>query len=220
MCSCNIKMVQSSNASCGEGGGGAVRCAMLAHVLAVLLAADPAAWERVSVVDGVTIEQRPVADSRFVELRFTTTSDKTPASLCAAAFGDGSFDPQEPDLKSRKVVESSADERLTYDQITPPLVSNRDYLVRARVSREPGDACRMTFEAASHPDYPPIDGWVRITKLRGYWRFEPKDGKTSFTYVVFSDPGGAIPPFMAEGSRRTLGVKWVKLIEGRGKRAP
>jgi hypothetical protein len=192
---------------------------MYPPLVSMLLSAAPADWERVSIVDGVTIEQRAVADSKFVELRFTTTSDKTPASLCAAAFGDGKFDPQEPDLKARKLVSEGADERLTYDQITPPLVNNRDYLVRAKVTHEPGGACRMTFEASSHPDYPPVDGWVRLTKLRGYWLFEPRDGKTAFTYVVFSDPGGAIPPFIAEGSRRTLGVKWVKMIDARGKRA-
>lgn len=193
---------------------------MMFHTLMLLLAAEPAAFEKVTVIDGVTIEQRPVSDSKFVELRFTTVSDKTPESLCAAAFGDGKFDPQEPDLKARKLISESADERLTYDQITPPLVSNRDYVVKVRRTRE-GASCRMTFEAASHPDYPPLDGWVRITKLRGSWLFEPKgDGKTAFTYVVFSDPGGAIPPFIAEGSRRTLGVKWVKMIDSRGTKAP
>lgn len=192
---------------------------MILRTVMMILAAEPAAWEKVTVIDGVTVEQRPVSDSKFVELRFTTLSDKTPESLCAAAFGDGKFDPAEPDLKARKLLSESADDRLTYDQITPPMVSNRDYVVKVRRTRD-GASCRMTFEASSHPDHPPIDGWVRITKLRGYWNFEPKDGKTAFTYVVFSDPGGAIPPFIAEGSRRTLGVKWVKMIDSRGTRAP
>jgi len=192
---------------------------MLLRAVMLVLAADETAFEKVTVIDGVTVEQRSVTGSKFVELRFTTTTDKTPQSLCDAAFGDGKFDPQEPDLKSRKILTESENERVTYDQITPPMVSNRDYVVKARRVRD-GESCRMIFESSTEPAVPTVEGWVRVTKLRGYWLFEPEGGKTRLTYVVFTDPGGAIPPFLAEGSRRTFGVKWVKMIESRGKKAP
>lgn len=189
---------------------------MTSLIAALLLAGVD--YERVSETDGITIEQRSMAGSKFVELRFTTVSDKSPRSLCDAAFGDGKFDPQEPDLKARTVLQESADERVTYEQITPPIVSNRDYVVRARRILE-GPSCRMTFEAANELGPKVPDGWVRVTKLRGYWLFEPLEGgKTKLTYVVFSDPGGSLPPFMVEGNRRKLGVNWVKMIEARGKK--
>jgi hypothetical protein len=188
---------------------------MLSALLVAVLSAEPA-YEKVDEADGITIEQRPVAGSKFVELRFTTTSDKTPKSLCAAVFGDGKFDPEEPDLKARTVVSESEDERVTYDEITPPVVSNRDYVVRVRRAWE-GAACRLTFEAVTDVGPAPKDGWVRITKLKGFWRFEPDEGgKTRFTYVVFSDPGGSLPAFLVEGNRRKLGLRWVKMIEARG----
>ncbi|MDX2008920.1 MAG: START domain-containing protein [Myxococcaceae bacterium] len=189
---------------------------MIQLALVAILSAEPA-WEKVGETDGVTIEQRPVAGSQFVELRFSLITDKTPKSLCDAAFGDGKFDPQEPDLKARTVLSEAADERVTYEEITPPVVSNRDYVVRARRSWE-GPACRMTFEALNEGGPRPKDGWVRITKVRGFWLFEPTDnGKTRLTYVVFSDPAGSIPPFLVEGNRRKLGVRWVKMIDSRGK---
>lgn len=192
---------------------------MIATLIAALLAAEPA-YEKVSETDGITIEQRPVAGSKFVELKFTKATDKTPRSLCDAAFGDGKFDAAEPDLKSRAILQESADERVTYEQITPPIVSNRDYVVRARRLTE-GTACRMTFEAANELGPKPPDGWVRVSKLKGHWLFEPLEGgKTRLTYVVFTDPGGSIPPFLVEGNRRKLGVNWVKMIESRGKTAP
>jgi hypothetical protein len=190
---------------------------MLSVFLVTVLAADPA-FEKFGESDGVTIEQRPVAGSPFVELRFSMVTDKTPKSLCDAAFGDGKFDPQEPDLKARTILSESADERVTYEEITPPVVSNRDYVVRAKRSWE-GAACRMAFESANELGPKPKDGWVRITKLKGFWLFEPVEGgKTRLTYVVFSDPAGAIPPFLVEGNRRKLGVRWVKMIESRGVR--
>lgn len=188
---------------------------MIALLLQLALAAD-AEWEKAGETDGITIEQRPVTGSKFVELRFTKLSDKTPRSLCDAAFGDGKFDPQEPDLKARTILQESADERVTYEQITPPIVSNRDYVVRARRVVE-GASCRMIFEAANELGPKPPDGWVRITKVRGFWLFEPAEGgKTKLTYVILSDPGGSIPAFLVEGNRKKLGVNWVKMIDSRG----
>lgn len=192
---------------------------MIATVLSLLLATEPA-YEKVSDSEGVTIEQRGVAGSKFVELRFTLVTDKSPRSLCDAVFGDGKFDPDEPDLKSRQVLQESEHERVTYDQIAPPVVSNRDYVVRVRRTIE-GASCRLTFEAANELGPKVPDGWVRVTKLKGHWLFEPTDaGQTRLTYVVFSDPGGSLPPFMVEGSRRKLGLRWVRLIEARGKKEP
>lgn len=190
---------------------------MIQLALLALLSAEPT-WEKVGETDGVTIEQRAVPGSKFAELRFTLLSSKTPKSLCDAAFGDGKFDPEEPDLKSRTILSEGPDERVTYEEITPPVVSNRDYVVRARRSWE-GAACRMTFEAATDVGPKPKDGWVRITRLKGHWLFEPGEaGKTRLTYVVFSDPAGSIPPFLVEGNRRKLGVRWVKMIDSRGTR--
>ncbi|MBM4783506.1 MAG: hypothetical protein GQE15_38005, partial [Archangiaceae bacterium] len=84
---------------------------MISLVLLSLLTAG-AEYETAGESDGVTIEQRAVPASKFVELRFTTLTDKTPRSLCDAAFGDGKFDPKEPDLKARTIVQESADERV------------------------------------------------------------------------------------------------------------
>ncbi len=186
-------------------------CALLA-----LIAAD-APFTKVDEIDGVTIESRPVASSSFVELRFTVTAPKTVDALCDAAFGTGEFDADEPNLKTRRIISQGENERVTYDQIEAPVVSNRDYAVRAVRLREPPN-CRMTFEAANDAAPKAIDGWVRVVKLKGYWLFEPTDeAHTRVTYVVFTDPGGSVPAFLVEGSRRKFGVKWVKHVITRAK---
>lgn len=188
---------------------------MLSQLLVSLaLHAEPD-WKKVEERDGVTIESRAFETSAFVELRFTTHTTRTPESLCAAAFGTGAFDAEEPDLKSRKILSQTDDERVTYDQISPPVVANRDYAVHAKRVRL-GTACEMRFEAANDLAPPPPEGWVRINGLHGYWRFEPDGAQTRVTYVVFSDPGGSVPAFLVEGSRRKLGVQWVKMIVRRG----
>lgn len=189
------------------------------HLVLMLLAAEPS-FTRVEETDGVLVEARPVQGSNVVELRLTTTTTRTPGSLCDAAFGDGKFDPEEPDLVSRKVISESADERVTYDQISPPVVSRRDYAVRAKRLRGDDGSCRMIFEAANEVAPSKPEGWVRITKLRGEWRFEPgPDGRTRVTYLILSDPAGSLPAFLVEGSRRKFALKWMKMILSRGKDA-
>jgi hypothetical protein len=191
---------------------------MIKELLAALILQAGSEFTKVDEAEGVVIEARPVTGSSLVELKLTTTTTKSPGSLCDAAFGDGKFDPDEPDLQSRKIISESADERVTYEQINPPVVANRDYAVRARRIRTSDDSCRMTFEAANELAPSKPSGWVRITKLRGEWRFERQpDGKTLVTYLVFTDPAGSIPAFMIEGNRRKFAVKWVKMILSRGK---
>jgi START domain len=186
-------------------------------VLALLAAADD--WKRVDTIDGIAIDSRPVKGSHVVELKLTASASAPVDRLCDEAFGPGKFDPEEPDLKSRKVLEESADSRVTYDQINPPLVSQRDFAVRATRVRLEGGVCEMRFAAANElaPKSPP--GFVRIEKVSGYWRFEPTaEGKSRITYVVHADPAGAIPPFLIEGTRRAFAVRWVKLISARAAR--
>lgn len=185
--------------------------------LALLLLQAGPDFTEVEEADGVTVSARPVTGSELVELRLTTTTTKSPGSLCNAAFGDGKFNPDEPDLKSRRVISEGADERVTYDQIDPPVVSNRDYAARSKRIRSGDDVCRVIFEAANEVAPSKPAGFVRITKLRGEWRFERRqDGKTHVTYFVFTDPGGSIPAFMIEPNRRKFALKWMKLILSRG----
>ena len=92
-------------------------------------------------------------------------------------------------------------------------MSNRDDAVRAKRIRTDDKACRVTFEAANEVAPSKPTGWVRISKLRGEWKFERlEDGKTQVTYLVFTDPAGSIPLFMVEGSRRKFALKWMKMI--------
>jgi hypothetical protein len=189
---------------------------MISALTLLFLAAD-VPFAKVDEVDGVLIESRPVEGSKVVELRLTTTTDRTVKSLCDAAFGNGKFDPEESDLKARKILSESEHERVTYDHISPPMVANRDYAVRARRVFSDDGSCRMVFTAANDLAPPLPEGWVRIQKLAGVWQFEPAGpGKTRITYVIHSDPAGAIPPFLVEGTRRKIALKWMKLMISRG----
>jgi hypothetical protein len=192
---------------------------MLLIPLLVVLAAEPA-FKKVDEVDGITVESRSVEGSSFTELRFSTVAARTVAALCTEAYGTGAFDPTEPDLKSREILFEAENERVVFDRMTPAIVSPRSYAVRIRREWSDG-ACHLIFGAANELAPPEEKGWVRVTKVHGSWTMEPLEGgKSKLTYVIFTDPGGAIPAFFVEGSRRKLAVTWVKRIIARAATSP
>ncbi len=188
--------------------------------LASLLLFAAPEWKQVKSSDGITVEARPVEGSSYAELRATTTVAVPVDALCAGAFGTSRVDPKEPSLKSRKVLSESADERVTYDQISPPVVADRDYAVRTRREKATPDTCRVTVDIAKDLAPPVVSGLVRIEKLRCVWDFVPQsDGKTKITYVVWTDPNSPLPAFLVESSRQSLMIVWVKLVIERGQAA-
>ena len=186
--------------------------------LALLAGGGEGEFKVVDTVDGVEVASRPVSGSRFVELRFRLTTEKTIESLCDAAFGDGKLDPNE-DVKGRKILEVKPDERVSYDEVSAPLISDRDYVVRIKRYRAAGGVCGTEYEAANDKAPALREGWIRIEKLWGGWRFEPAaDGKsTQVTYVNFTDPGGSLPTWVVEGPRRKNALRWIQRVLNRAK---
>lgn len=183
-------------------------------LLATVLAAEPD-FKREDEVDGITVESRPVASSKFAELRFSTVTTRSVQALCTEVYGEGKFDPTEPDLKSRDILFEAENERVVFDRMTPPVVSARSYAMRMKRSWAEG-ACHLNFESANELAPPAEPGWVRVKVLRGSWSFEPLEGgHTKLTYIVFTDPSGSVPAFFVEGPRRKLGVTWVKRVLAR-----
>lgn len=178
---------------------------MLALISSLVLCADGVGglkpFDFVEDVGGIRVESREVKDSSFSELRLSTVSPKSVEALCAAAFGDGSIPPGDPYLRERRVLSAASDERVTYDRVTPPLISERDFAMRVRRLRE-GTSCFVRFELANEVAPPPVRGRVRLSRLVGMWRFvRAANGQTEVTYTAHSEPGGDVSAFIAEGPR-------------------
>lgn len=185
---------------------------MFALVL-VVLAAPPedAPFKFVEEVGDIRVEARPREGSDFSELRLSTVTNATVDALCTAAFGDGSIPPGDPYVRERKVLrEVSRDERIMYDRVVPPLVSERDYAVR--VKREyVGTNCVVRFDLANEAAPPPVGDRVRLPRLAITWRFEKSaDGKTKVVYTAHSEPGGSVTAFISEGPRRKTEIDVVR----------
>lgn len=179
-------------------------------MLTMVLAAG-GGFSVVDNVDGVKVEERPVDGSNFKELRFTAHSKASVESLCNAVYGDGSVPKEDAKQVKRKILKEAVNERVTYDQRTAPIVSQRDYAVHWRKVLKDG-TCTVFFETANELAPPLPDGWVRVAKIKGSWKFVRSGEQTDIEYVSYSEPGGDVPAFMSEGPRRSLELGVMKTL--------
>ncbi len=159
------------------------------------------AFKEMSRGDYGVLSKRDVKGSPYPEHRIVVSTDSTVETLCDAVFAMGTSG-ETPGLALHKTVRDEGDVRVVYEQLAIPVVSNRDYAMTvARWPKLEGGKCRIRFRA-TNADAPKLpEGFVRMDKLWGEWLFEPgEEGKTKLTYTMFSDPSGAVPPFLVQGS--------------------
>jgi hypothetical protein len=170
---------------------------MAAHLMLLVLAAD---WSHLDDDEGMSLDGRGVEGSKYLEYRVTTSLERFPIEVaCRAAFGDGK--PGNAEVKSRKLLKDEPNERIYYDQIESKLVSNRDYVLR-QTWRVEGERCLVEWQTVNAMAPPLSDGWVRIEKMYGSIRIEPKGDQAVLTYSIMTDVAGSIPAVFVEGSRK------------------
>jgi hypothetical protein len=88
-----------------------------------------------------------------------------------------------------------------YNRVDPPVISARDYTVRVELledALESGGAFAMSWQLDSSRGPSPRPDSVRMALNQGSWRLEVDGARTRFTYQAASDPGGAIPKWIAK----------------------
>ncbi|MEN9800598.1 MAG: hypothetical protein RL653_4295, partial [Pseudomonadota bacterium] len=95
-----------------------------------------------------------------------------------------------------------------YSVVNAPLVDKRDYLIKLIDQSDWKDGkgyLKVTWSAVQDPATPEREGFVRVKINDGMWLLEPReDGKKTWaTYWVYTNPGGAIPNWIANRANGT-----------------
>lgn len=191
---------------------------MVSLVLMVLAQQPPlelfervAPFEPVSQKDGLTLTQRSVSSSALFEYRVETQTSFTVEQLCEAVYEWGTRQGDGPNVTLHKVLRDGVDLRVVYDQISAPVVANRDYALTVIRERPTPTSCRIRFWVTNDQAPPRPDGFVRMSKLWGEWLFEQAATGATLRYTLFSDPGGSVPAFLVRGPQRDATVKSVQV---------
>jgi hypothetical protein len=158
-------------------------------------------WKEYRHKGNIVLERRPVPGASYYELRARVEVAATPRAVLDGIWG-GLHGELPSTVKKRIILRESTDEAVFYDQIRTPIVSDRDYtlVMRREVDAATG-AGRIAFETANQLG-PPVDkNYVRMPMIRGLWTAAPSAAGTSLSYVIYSDPGGSLPAFMARGAQ-------------------
>jgi START domain-containing protein len=162
--------------------------------LLCLSAADEP-WKRYSEKNGVVVERRAVAGSKYFEHRASVSVAEAPAVVERTIWSGVTESPPKT-VKKRTVLVHNDNEFVVYDELKTPVVSDRDAVIRIR--RSPGE---IRFETTDQLGPPPNSHYVRLPVVRGAWTIVPDGSGSRLLYSCYSEPGGAIPAWMVRGAQ-------------------
>ena len=162
--------------------------------------ATPGEWKFISNKDGVLLYRRDRTRS-YESKAVGEIAAKT--DLVHAVLDDvesyASFMPYTAECRVLKREENSV---VTYQRISAPMTSDRDYTLRVRSSSKEADGGRSylsQWQADNALGPPEKSGVIRVKLCEGSWLLEPAGpDSTRATYLIYTDSGGMIPKFIKE----------------------
>ncbi|MEY2562361.1 MAG: hypothetical protein QOH88_554 [Verrucomicrobiota bacterium] len=173
------------------------------NACAGLFAAEPetsADWTSISNKDNVAIYRRPRPGPGHNESK-VIGEIAAPVGVVHAVIGDvESYAQFMPYTVECRVLKREPDSVLTYQRLSAPLVSDRDYTVRVRTTTKPtelGTSYFTRWETENALGPAPVRGVVRVNLCEGSWLLEPLGpNNTRATYTILTDSGGILPTFI------------------------
>jgi hypothetical protein len=171
-------------------------------------AADGAdGWTVANHSDDLTVYTRPHEGSSIRECKAIGIIDAEPIVVKRVIDDTAEYPKFMPYVIETKTLSRTADGRVGYQRISPPIVGDRDYTVRVKCESKagPGGMCYCNrWEAANELGPAEIKGVTRVKITQGSWLLEPSPGgKTKATYTIYSDSGGGIPNFLLNSANKT-----------------
>jgi hypothetical protein len=189
------------------------RLALLVLLLVATRAVADDGWKRVDEEHGIVIDARDVPDSSLREVRASIHSPLSPATIAAVVWRYEEHDRFVPRLAHAEVVrEVGPDERIVYEQLTLPLLKDRDVVLRARRETGADGTIDIRTTAIDGEGPPATSRFVRVQISEGHWHLAPAAGGTDVVYDIRTDVGGAVPAWIVNRAQREAVPDLVKAM--------
>jgi hypothetical protein len=167
----------------------------LSAVLVPLAHADD--WKQAKNEDGVKVDLSEVAGSDYKAYRGVTLIKAPLAKVRALQEDVAGACAWIHECKSQKLLKTEGDQTWTYTQFnTPWPVTPRDSILHVTTTQDADGSLTRKLEGV--PKYLPEEkGFVRVAKVEGFWKLQPKGNDTEVTYQVHTEPGGSVPSMVA-----------------------
>jgi hypothetical protein len=167
-------------------------------------AAEPgqnADWKLAKQSGGVTIYSQPHPGSKLKEFKAVGEIDATTKTVHNVIDDVEAYSSFMPYTTECRVIERKPDSILTYQRLSPKIVSDRDYTIRIENKSWPAEnglAYLSRWKPANEHGPAEKPGVFRVKLCDGSWLLEPlAANKTRATYFVFTDSGINVPVFLA-----------------------
>lgn len=158
-------------------------------------------WEELFEEKGITVWQREVKGTSFVEFRGRGEIAASIRDLAAIIRDNNKKTEWMHQCAEDFAIQYKAPLQIvTYNRTASPVffISDRDVVLDVRAELKPAErSILIAFKNVQHAKMPDRDGVVRMPRLVGHWLLEAL-GPTStrLTYQVAADPGGALPAWL------------------------
>lgn len=160
-------------------------------------------WQLVSESKGVKVESRLRPGASIKELLAIGRIDAPMRAVRGVLEDVESYLHFMPFLVECRLLKRESDSFISYQRISAPLISDRDYTLRVRNSDETGGKVfRSRWEVENTLGPAEQAGVVRVKINEGSWLLEAQDDHTTrATYSLYTD-GGALPALVANRANR------------------
>lgn len=197
---------------------------LVAGVASSIFAVEPAhpeEWKFVKQTGGITTYSRPHPGSRLKEFKAIGEIDAPSHTVYKVIDDVESYPSFMPYTAEARVLERKHNSILTYQRISPKIVSDRDYTIRIEKKSWPtenGLAHFSEWKPANEHGPREKAGVYRVKLVNGSWLLEPAGpSKTRATYHVFTDSGINAPAFLANTISETGIVKLFAAVRKQAK---
>jgi hypothetical protein len=180
-------------------------CCIVFSVSFLSAAEEPGGpWKEERSDENLSIFSREVPGTDIREVKATALMPGTIKEAVDIIFDRKNHPGNMPYITKSVVI--SKDDRcdVSYNIISPPVASNRDYIVRSCADKASSQETKLWWETATHKDYPENDDNVRVKVNKGYYIFRQiEPDKLLVDYYIYTDPGGSLPIFVKNIANRT-----------------
>ncbi len=156
-----------------------------------------AKWEFVGEEDGLKLYERNHEGSDIKEVKAVVTYQGTIQEAVDIMFDRLKHPQIFKYITFSDVLKKNDKCDWSYNQISVPVASNRDYYVKScRVDNKDGSVS-VTWVPFDDPKYPVTDKFVRVADNKGFYKFtQVEPDKIKVDYYIYNDPGGSLPVFV------------------------
>ena len=171
-------------------------------------------WKLTSGSKDVAIYSRAHAGSKLKEFRAIGSIDAPTYAVHAVIEDFENYPGFMPYTVECQLIKRESDSIVGYQRLSPKICEDRDYTLRVWKKSWPGPdglTYLSRWEPANELGPAEKKGVIRVKICDGGWLLEPNgEIKTRATYSIYTDTGGMIPAFIANGASR-VGIS--KLFE-------